>query len=260
MLVTHDPKAAFTYSNRGVLYMYKGDYDRAIREYDQAIQLDPKATIAYNNRGKAYVEKGDYDRAIQDYDQAIQLDPTAIGYYFDRGLAYISKGDYDRAIKDYDQAIQLDPKNAGMHFSSSRTYFYQGNFNAAAAAALRAEEIWDHAYFVIWRYLARERGGNDGAAELEAYAVRSGSKDWPYPVIELYLGKRSPTEVQATATKPGEVCEAQFYSGQWHLLRDNRPEAIIALQAAADTCPRDFVEREGALAELKRLTSGKSGP
>jgi lipoprotein NlpI len=90
--------------------------------------------------------------------------------------------------------------------------------------------------------------------------VRLENKDWPYPVIELYVGKRALTEMHSAATKPEEVCEAQFYSGQWHLLGGNRSAAVSALQAAADTCPKTFVEHEGALAELKRLTSSSDGP
>src|SRR5271169_5590295 len=31
--------------------------------------------IAYNSRGNAYTDKGQYDRAVQDYDQAIKLSP-----------------------------------------------------------------------------------------------------------------------------------------------------------------------------------------
>src|SRR5262249_3996449 len=31
--------------------------------------------IAYNNRGNAYMAKGEYDRAVQDYDQSIELNP-----------------------------------------------------------------------------------------------------------------------------------------------------------------------------------------
>src|ERR1700675_2228636 len=32
--------------------------------------------IAYNNRGNAYTAKGDYDRAIQDFDRSIRLNRT----------------------------------------------------------------------------------------------------------------------------------------------------------------------------------------
>ena len=36
-------------------------------------QTTQTLVIAYNNRGNAYTAKGEYDRAIQDYDQSIKL-------------------------------------------------------------------------------------------------------------------------------------------------------------------------------------------
>jgi len=57
----------------------------------------------------------------------------------------------------------------------------------------------------------------------------------------------------AAADKPEERCEAQYYLGQWLLLRDDRANSIEALRNAVKTCPKDFVEYAGALAELKRL-------
>ena len=87
---------------------HKGDYDRAIADFDRAIQLKPDDAVAYANRGWAYDDKGDYDRAIADFDRAIQLKPDYADAYAGRGWAY-AKGDYDRAIADYDRAIQLKP-------------------------------------------------------------------------------------------------------------------------------------------------------
>ena len=52
----------------------KGDTDRAIADFDQAIKLDPKDAIALNNRGFAWRIKGDIARAAADYEQAIKLD------------------------------------------------------------------------------------------------------------------------------------------------------------------------------------------
>jgi len=39
----------------------KGDYDKAIAEFDIAIQLEPNYTKAHHNRYRTYFEKGDYD-------------------------------------------------------------------------------------------------------------------------------------------------------------------------------------------------------
>jgi lipoprotein NlpI len=104
-----------------------------------------------------------------------------------------------------------------------------------------------------WRYIARGRLKQDGAPELSANATRLKTKDWPYPVIDFYLGRRSLAEMRAAAAKPVEKCEAEFYAGEWHLLRGNNFDARKALQAAADTCPKDNIEYRGAIAELKRL-------
>jgi tetratricopeptide (TPR) repeat protein len=69
---------ARAYNNRGVAYKAKGDLNRAIADYNQAIALDPKYAVAYYNRGVMYNDKGDLDRAIADYNRAIALDPKYI--------------------------------------------------------------------------------------------------------------------------------------------------------------------------------------
>ena len=61
----HDsPKRLATaFNNRGVVYKFKGEYDRALDDYNRAILLNPSYANAYNNRGVIYRLKGDYDRA-----------------------------------------------------------------------------------------------------------------------------------------------------------------------------------------------------
>jgi tetratricopeptide (TPR) repeat protein len=101
-------KLAEAYSSRGLAYRLKGEYDRAIQDYGQAIKLNAKSASAYANRGVAYDNKGEYDRAIQDYDQAIKLKPSA-EVHFNRGNAYLGKGQHDHAIDAYNQALKLKP-------------------------------------------------------------------------------------------------------------------------------------------------------
>jgi tetratricopeptide (TPR) repeat protein len=94
---------------RSVTYVGKGDYDYAISNYNQAIQLNPKLALAYTNRSDAHLHKGDHDRAIVDASEAIRLDQKNADAYSNRGEAYSRKGNYDQAIADFDQALKLDP-------------------------------------------------------------------------------------------------------------------------------------------------------
>ena len=43
------------------------------------LRLDPKFGESYNNRGCAYLDKGDLDKALADYDKAIQTAESASG-------------------------------------------------------------------------------------------------------------------------------------------------------------------------------------
>ena len=72
-------------------------------------------------------------------------------------------------------------------------------------------------------------------------------------MIDFYLGRRSLEEMRTTARNATDKCESAFYAGEWELLRGNKAEAKTSLQAAADTCPKTFVEYDGAISELKQL-------
>jgi len=102
-------KTPKTYKDRGVAYLDKGDYGRAIADLSKAIELKPDYADAYHDRGVAYRRKGDYDLAIADYSKAIELRPDYAFYYHARGDAYRGRGDYDRANADLSRAIELEP-------------------------------------------------------------------------------------------------------------------------------------------------------
>lgn len=127
------PEFALAYLNRGGAYYYKGNYDRAIADCDQAVRLQPDFAMAYRNRGLAYFSKGSYDRAVADYDQVLQLQPDDAEAYNNRGIAYAAKGDYDRAITDYGRAIQLQPSLTEAYLNRGVAYASKGDYERAIA-------------------------------------------------------------------------------------------------------------------------------
>src|SRR4051812_27837907 len=87
-------------NSRGWAYYRKGDYDHAIQDYNEAIQLKPDYAFAFNNRGLAYSGKRDYDRAIDNYTTAIELKPDYAVALKKRGVAYFAQRDNERALQD----------------------------------------------------------------------------------------------------------------------------------------------------------------
>jgi lipoprotein NlpI len=171
-----------------------------------------------------------------------------------RGNAYYAKGENGKAIADYSRAIELNPKDATTLKQLGAVKFDTGDFKAASGDLLRSLELKDEIYTMLYRYLGRARAGETlAAAELEVNAGRLKTKEWPYAVIEFYLGKRSLELTIDAAAKPEEKCEAQFYIGEWSILENKPAEARAALEKAAGTCPKDFLEYASAQAELKRL-------
>jgi tetratricopeptide (TPR) repeat protein len=163
----------------------KGDLDRAIADYDQAIRIDPKNTRAYSVRGVAWAAKGDLDRAIADYYQAIRLDPKNTNVYDNRGIAWAAKGDLDRAIADYDQAIRLDPKNSSWYFHRGLSNLYAGALPTALADLNQASELNPkHAYVALWLDIVNKR--SNLPSRLAEAAKQTNMTRWPAPVTRLY--------------------------------------------------------------------------
>jgi tetratricopeptide (TPR) repeat protein len=125
------PQTADLLGNRGWSYIQKGDYDRALADLNEAIRLNPRVAMAFDKRGRAYFRKGEYDRAIADFDEAIRLDPKMSMAFSNRGVAFIYRGQFDRAIQDFDEAIRHDPKNARGYVLRGRTYEQRGDRDRA---------------------------------------------------------------------------------------------------------------------------------
>jgi tetratricopeptide (TPR) repeat protein len=126
-------KSAAAYYNRGVDYYKKGKLERALADFNQALELDPKYASAYSGRGTVYRDKGDLDRALADYTRALELDPKYFINYYNRGIAYKQKGDLDRALADYTRALELGPKYIDAYYHRGLVHRKKGSKAEAIA-------------------------------------------------------------------------------------------------------------------------------
>ena len=255
------PELAKAYYARGTEWVNQGNADRALPDLNMAIELDPKLAAAYYNRALAWSSKGESERAIADYDAVLKLVPRDPNAHVGRAAEWIARGEYKRALADYDEALRIDPHSSATYFGRGRVRFYSGDFMMAASDFSRAHQLEPGIYSALWLFLARKRIDIPGEKTLAHDAGTSGAGPWPSPVVALYLGTTTPDAVTRAATHPDASrqrelrCESSFYIAQWHLMRGARDAAAPLLRDAEASCARTFIEREAAVAELKRLQS-----
>jgi tetratricopeptide (TPR) repeat protein len=166
---------------RGQEYAEKKEYDKAVREFTEAIRLDPKNAEAYHERGRAYFEMKEYDKAISDFTEAIRIEPDA-GSYVARGGAYEHKKDYARAVSDYEQALRLDAEDDDALNSLAwvlATCPNDGVRNGPRAVELATKACkgtdWDNADFLDTLAAAHAEAGNfNDAVRWETKALEVG--------------------------------------------------------------------------------------
>jgi tetratricopeptide (TPR) repeat protein len=193
------PNLARRYYNRGVSYSAKDDNDRAIADYSEAIRLDPTLYPPLINRGLAYFDNNDYGRAITDFSEAIRLNPKHALAFFNRGYVYAIRGDTDRAIADLSEAIRLDSSYTRSFLWRGYVNSILGNYDAATSDLGRVLLAADDAYAALWYFLANWRTGKQSAMALEVFTSKLKPTEWPWPVIQLFLGRKTPDQVLAAA-------------------------------------------------------------
>jgi adenylate cyclase len=95
----------------GWIYLFKRQYDEAIKEGERAVELNPNgaescAQLAFT---LTYVEEA--SKAVRLMKRAFRLNPIPPAYYYAwMGMAYESDGQYEKAIEVCKKAIGLNPQ------------------------------------------------------------------------------------------------------------------------------------------------------
>ena len=79
------------YESRGLAYLEKHQYGKAISDFNKALKMNPGDASAYCNRGRAYGEQGQNDLAISNYTKALEINPGDAVTYYARGFSYYFK-------------------------------------------------------------------------------------------------------------------------------------------------------------------------
>src|SRR6185312_11579357 len=84
-----------------------GRHTEAIAESERARELDPLSNIINTWVGSRYFFARQYDKAIEQYRNALEMDPSFVPVHLVLGQAYQQKGMLEEAIAELERAVHL---------------------------------------------------------------------------------------------------------------------------------------------------------
>jgi len=112
------------YNDLGCTYLLLSKWDLAITYFKKALEntLYPTPHFAQNNMGYAYYKKGEYNKAVESYREAIKYQPSFSRAFHNLGIAYEAMSEWDKAIGAYKESIRHAPKDPRSHFFLGKLY------------------------------------------------------------------------------------------------------------------------------------------
>src|SRR6185295_1663805 len=120
-------------------------------------------------------------------------------------IVYLKLRDYARADTDLEMVLGLDSKRATAFREKGRVAAYQGDFDRAAlefGRALNNSRGEAAVYAALWLNIALARAGRPDPATLQSIAVQMTPGQWPYPVVQMFVGQLSPEDAAKAAASP----------------------------------------------------------
>lgn len=219
---------------------------------------------------------GDPEGAVQEALKVTRKYPGHLKGWFLCGMVrFENLGDYAGSVECHDHVIAL-VQDGEVEFPELRhayrgrgvSHLMLGNYERAEADLRRGIELERdgvHAH-LLW-FLAATRVGVAGEPVLRGFAETHESREWPQPLVSLYLGDAPPEECLAAAVAQsrsetlGNLCEAHFYLAEFLLLKGDEQLARKHFELCVETGMDRYAEYRVAQRELERLAGpDRPGP
>jgi tetratricopeptide (TPR) repeat protein len=163
MELANEGESSTWYRYRGSEYFKKGIYDKAIVEFEKALQLRQDAQT-HEDLGQALSKSGRFTEAAEQYRAALNTHPTPDNY-FQLGLVFAKTAQYDQAEHNLKKAIELKSNFAEAYFNLAVVYAksrrLQETIDTLKQAILYKPDYVEAHFYLAQAYLAA--GDKDNA-------------------------------------------------------------------------------------------------
>ena len=194
-VITPESSAALDFTLAS-LFLQRGDFASAERDFREALRKFPSFMRAYRNLGLAQVQQGRYDEGRQSLTAAIELGDKQGDTFGLIAYCYLNSGQLEAALNAYRLASVLSPDNTDWQLGKA-TALQQTDQHPEAIAAFRSllEENPDRAqYFLVIANSYLVMGEDDSAAEFLEILRRMGQADATVLMLlgDIYVNQNLP--------------------------------------------------------------------
>ena len=93
----------------GTELMQYGDYNYALRVFDNIIVNDPKWSEAWNKRATVHFLMSQFTESLNDIDRVLNIEPRHFGALSGQARIFIKLRKYEKAIKSIEKALMFYP-------------------------------------------------------------------------------------------------------------------------------------------------------
>jgi len=134
----HDGSA---FNALGVIYLDKGDWNKALGYFNEAAKYDWMNVKAEHNLGAVYSSMMDYGKAVGHLEKAVSLSPYSAETWALYAVALCETGRIDEAIRAYERALELDEELAIVHYAKGHVLAKMGKLPEAVNAYVKSMEL-----------------------------------------------------------------------------------------------------------------------
>ena len=93
----------------GTELMQYGDYNYALKVFDNIIVTDPQWSEAWNKRATVYFLMNKFKKSLDDIDKVLTIEPRHFGALSGQARIFIKLQKYEKAIKSIEKALEFYP-------------------------------------------------------------------------------------------------------------------------------------------------------
>lgn len=131
---------AYAHDRLGWAYYRNKKYDMAMKEYKRALELYPNYTPALNGIAAIYDERYQYALSEAYYKRYMKIDPCGF-VYSNLAILYIKQGKYNKALEIIDRGLKITPNDAHSYYIKGAVFLYKREYDKAIESYKKAEEI-----------------------------------------------------------------------------------------------------------------------